>query len=123
MIRAKLLLVSILVCSACVRSDREPTYEKPASAKLLGIVPYDSFKAKPYQAQPFNNMPGADKNDSYAQGYQAGCQTMSSAVGEGFYRVHGPKIDPEKLTADAWYLRGYNDGATACTFVFDWELH
>ena len=70
----------------------------------------------------YTNMP-SDPNDSYSNGYQDGCQTMTSAVGEGLGRIRGPKIDPDKLTEDAWYLRGYDDGATACTFVLDWELH
>lgn len=122
MIRVFLLLVSILIIPSCTRSDREPTYERPASDKLFGIIPYDRFKPKPYQQQPIQNAP-ADPNDSYSMGYQAGCRTMSSAVSDGLYRVRGPNIDPDMLTTDAWYLRGYNDGATACTFVFDWELH
>lgn len=122
MIRVLLILCSITIISGCVRSDRDPTYIRPDSQNLLGVIPLDSLKPRPYQEQPLKEMP-ADPDESYAQGYQAGCQTMSSAVGEGLYRIRGPKIDPDKLTSDAWYLRGYNDGATACTFVFDWELH
>ncbi len=122
MIRSFLLLLSMLIIASCVRSDREPTYVRPASEKLFGLIPYDRFKPKPYQQQPIQNAP-ADPDDSYSQGYKAGCQTMSSAVAEGLYRIRGSNIDPDMLTTNAWYLRGYNDGSSACTFVFDWELH
>jgi hypothetical protein len=117
-----LLTVAILTLSCCVRSDREPTYVRPAKDKLFGVVPYDAFKIKAYQDSPFQNMP-SDPNDSYSRGYQAGCQTMASAVATGFWRIRGPKIEPDELTGDAWYLRGYEDASTACTMVFDWELH
>ena len=122
MFRGFLLLFITLIIVSCVRSDREPTYAKPKSEKFFGLVPDDIFVPKQYTDHPFQNIP-SDPNDSYSQGYQAGCQTMSSAVGEGLIRVRGPKIDTDKLTTDAWYLRGYNDGGTACTFALDWELH
>lgn len=122
MVRFVLLAMCVFAIASCTRSDREPTYVRPKSEKVFGLVPYDNFTPKAYQSQPQKNTP-ADPNSSYAQGYQAGCQTMSSAIGEGLFRLRGPKLDPELLTTDAWYLRGYNDAAAACTFVYDWELH
>lgn len=121
----KLLVLSIALISsisACKRSDREPLYVTPKSEAFLGIIPYDKFKARAYKNQLFTNTP-ADTEDNYSRGYQAGCQTMMSALGEGLFRTRGPKIDPEELTNNAWYLRGYEDGANFCHSNTDWEMH
>ncbi len=107
-----------MLISACARSDRE---QIPTSEKFLGVIHYNQLKPRAYRDQPFDYMPSGDS--SYARGYQAGCQSMSSALGESLYRLRGPKIDPEQLTEDPWYLRGYEDGAQICTFNLDWETH
>lgn len=62
-------------------------------------------------------------DDSYGAGFEAGCDTMVSAVGAGPMRLIKPKINPERLSNDQWYLRGYQDAASWCTFNLDWELH
>jgi hypothetical protein len=116
--KAGIILFSALIAASCTRSDRE---HLPAEDMFLGVVPYDQFKPIPYRKRSMEYMP-AD-NSSYAQGYQDGCRSFSSAVAEGLYRTHGPKFDANKLSDDPWYLRGFEDAATACTFVFDWELH
>lgn len=117
------VFIILAMLTSCVRSDREPVYKRrPEDKVFFGLIPKDVFIPKAYRMQSLKDMP-ADPDDSYAQGYQDGCQTMSSAVADGLYRVRGAKIDPEKLSSDAWYLRGYNDAAAACTFVYDWELH
>ena len=121
MARILLLVIVILSVAACYRSDREPTYVVPKSERLLGVIPYDILKPRAYRNQPFRNMP-MDSNDSYSMGYQAGCQTMTSAVNNGLFRVRGPKLEPTQLTGDAWYLRGYEDGATVCTGNIDWDI-
>ena len=117
-VRICALLIIVLAVTSCMRSDREHI---PASEKLLGVLPYDWMKPRAYRDRPYDGMPAG--NSSYAQGYQAGCQTMNSAMGEGLYRIRGPKIEPDKLTSDAWYLRGYQDGTHVCTFQIDWEVH
>lgn len=127
-----ILLAMIFIMTSCMRSDREHI---PMSEKFLGIVPYDWMKPRAYRERPFDGMPKIDKNyakihdedtpgkNSYAAGYQAGCQTMNSVAGEGLYRLKGPKINPDKITNDPWYLRGYQDGAQVCTFNLDWDTH
>lgn len=119
---AAVLLLLAISNTACSRSDREPLYVTPKSEAFLGIIPYDKFKPRAYKKQLFTNTP-ADTEDSYSRGYQAGCQTMMSALSEGLFRTRGPKIDPEQLTNDAWYLRGYEDGANFCHSNTDWEMH
>lgn len=61
--------------------------------------------------------------DSYGQGYEDGCATMSSIIGSGTFRLIKEKIDGYKLSYDDWYLRGFQDALDLCTFSFDWETH
>jgi hypothetical protein len=106
--------------ASCVRDDL-PYNPRPASDKALGLVPMDTFRPKAYASQQYKNTPV--DNTSYSEGFQAGCQTMASAVGEGLYRLRGPKLDADRLSTDAWYLRGYDDGGAYCFYALDWELH
>ncbi len=123
MTRVWLLMGCIVVLAACgERADRKPTYVVPKSERFLGVMSYDTFKPRAYQSRINTNTP-ADPNDSYSRGYKDGCQTMNSAVGTGLARTRGPSIKSDELINDAWYLRGYGDATTACTFVLDWELH
>lgn len=62
-------------------------------------------------------------DDSYGAGFEAGCDNFSAIVGEGTLRLIKPKFDVERLVNDQWYLRGYQDAATYCTFNLDWEIH
>ena len=115
------LLIMLLFVASCVREDL--THEqRPDSEMIFGTFPKDAFRPKAYRYQLRSNIP-SDPDSSYANGYRAGCQTMNSAVGEGLYRIRGPKIDPDKLSSDSWYLRGYNDGSAACFHTLDWDLH
>jgi len=66
---------------------------------------------------------GYQGGDSYGQGFQDGCDTHVSNMGPGGYRMVKPKINAHRLTTDAWYLRGFQDGGTFCTFRVDWEVH
>lgn len=61
--------------------------------------------------------------DPYGQGFSDGCDTAASAVGAGTIRLMRPKINAHRLAYDAWYLRGFQDASTVCTFRNDWELH
>ena len=62
-------------------------------------------------------------DDSYGAGFEAGCGNMVGVVGTGTMRLIKPKFDAHRLTTDQWYLRGYQDAASWCTFNLDWELH
>lgn len=62
-------------------------------------------------------------NDSYSQGWINGCKTAASQQAEGFYRLVKPVFDAERLSSDAWYLRGFQDAQDFCTLSFDWETH
>lgn len=62
-------------------------------------------------------------NDSYSMGFRAGCQTIMGIVGAGTMRMLPEKIDPEKLSGDKMYLRGWHDGDTYCNDRLDWEGH
>ena len=115
------IIMILLVITSCVRGDL-PIQERPDSEFLFGIIPLDIFRPKAYMHQMRKNIP-SDSEDSYTMGYQAGCQTISSAVGEGLYRLRGPKLEPDKLSNDPWYLRGYDDGTAGCFYSLDWELH
>ncbi len=118
--KSVLILMMLLLIASCVRADL-PRNPRPDSELFLGIIPFDLFRPKAYRSQIRKNTPNSD--DSYSMGYQAGCQTMNSVVGEGLYRIRGPKIEPEKLSEDPWYLRGYDDGAAGCFYSLEWELH
>lgn len=61
--------------------------------------------------------------DSYGAGFEAGCDVFSGTMGEGSMRLIKPKFDVDRLTNDQWYLRGYQDAASFCTFSIDWETH
>lgn len=113
-----MLLFCVLVVTSCRRSDRE---HLPDDEMFMGVVPYDQFKPVPFRKRQMDYIPAG--NESYAQGYKDGCRTFSSAVADGMYRLRGPKIDAEKMSDDPWYLRGFDDASTACTFNFDWEMH
>lgn len=63
------------------------------------------------------------QNDSYGQGYEDGCLVASSIIGSGSFRLIKAKIDGYKLSSDIWYLRGFQDAMSLCTFSFDWETH
>lgn len=62
-------------------------------------------------------------DDSYGAGFEAGCGNFVGVVGTGSMRLIKPKIDAHRLTTDQWYLRGYQDASSWCTFNLDWELH
>lgn len=112
-----IMLFSLTACGH--RFDREqiPVEEKA----FFGMIHKNQLKARPYRKQIFDHTPGGDS--SYDQGFQDGCRSATSAIGEGFYRTHGPKIDGFRLTEDPWYLRGFQDASTYCTFNLDWETH
>lgn len=112
------LIIIALITISCTRSDR---VQVPVEKKFLGLIPQDQFRPRAYREQIFDHTPTRDT--SYGAGFQDGCQTSNSAIGDGLYRTAGPKIDGDRLTSDAWYVRGFQDGATYCTFNLDWEPH
>ncbi|MCE3232037.1 MAG: hypothetical protein K0R98_294 [Rickettsiaceae bacterium] len=123
-----LVAISALMATGCTRPDRE---QVPPERKFLGISK-DQFKPRAYRDQIFDHTPFPDrtpqneyeqKEYSYESGFQDGCQTATSAIGEGLYRLRGPKIDADRLTTDAMYLRGFQDASTYCTLTLDWETH
>lgn len=64
-----------------------------------------------------------DTEDSYGKGYEDGCRTYMDVVGNGLYRVMGSAFDADRMLNDSWYLRGFQDAASFCTFRTDWEIH
>lgn len=113
------LIVGILfLFTACTRPDRE---QVPVENKVLGLIDKNQFKIRAYRKQIFDHTPGGE--DSYDQGFQDGCQTATNAMGDGFYRLRGPKIDADRLVEDSWYQRGFQDASSYCTFAIDWETH
>ncbi len=113
-----LAVVILILVTGCTRFDRE---QVPSDQKFMGLIDKGQFKARAYRKQIFDHTPDGD--GSYDQGFQDGCQTATSIIGAGLYRLRGPKIDADRLTSDPWYLRGYQDASTYCTFNLDWETH
>ena len=124
------IIASFLLLASCgTREDREPVDE---SKKFLGIINKDQFIPRAYRDKHFDHIPTPENTDmsryegqdeSYERGYQDGCQTATSAIGEGLARIRGPKIDANELSSNSWYLRGYQDASSYCTFAIDWETH
>ncbi len=122
-------IIAIIATTGCTRPDRKNV---PASKKFLGLIDYDQFKPRAYRNQAFDHTPypehtpqgDYDQNQySYETGFQDGCRTANSAMGDGLYRTRGPKIDADRLVEDAQYLRGFQDAANYCTNMLDWETH
>ena len=113
-----LLILTTFIAISCTRPDR---YQVPIENKVLGLIDKNQFKPRAYRKQIFDHTPGGDS--SYDRGFQDGCQTMTNVIGSGLHRVRGPKIDADLLTEDPWYLRGYRDASSYCTFTLDWEPH
>jgi len=112
-----LAIISLMGLTSCQRWDRE---QVPDSEKFLGVHT-EQFKPRAFRQQYFDHTPSG--NDSYSQGFKDGCQTATSAIGSGLARIKGPKIDGYRLSSDPWYLRGFQDASTYCTFNLDWETH
>ncbi|MDB2415429.1 hypothetical protein N9W34_06630 [Rickettsiales bacterium] len=92
-------------------------------------VPDDRLQERTMEVGP-ENMSGErmitayDGNeDSYGKGFQDGCDTFTGIVGAGLERTISPKYRPEQMVEDPWYLRGFQDGSSFCTFRMDWEMH
>jgi hypothetical protein len=120
-------IISLFLFGGCKRFDREYA---PPEREFLGLINKDQFIARPYRQQTFDHVPyplhdqeaNYTQDDlSYQSGFQDGCQSSTSVIGNGFYRTRGPNIDADKLTNDAWYLRGFRDASVYCTFNLDWE--
>jgi hypothetical protein len=60
-------------------------------------------------------------NDSYSRGFRAGCQTHMGIVGAGSMRLIPENIDPQQLSNDSMYFRGFNDGGAYCWARLDWD--
>jgi len=145
----KLLILAIISTSllGCKRFDREYV---PGPQKFMGLVNIEQFKPRAYRNQHFDHVPAprhdaeaiyenqkshityvgrpkyankVDQDQSYEKGFQAGCQTFASVMGSGLARIRGHNVDAEELSANPWYLRGYQDASTYCTLTLDWEVH
>jgi hypothetical protein len=123
------LLVLSISLFGCTRFDR--TYV-PAEQKVLGLINKDQFKAKAFRKQYFDHTPAPKydaqtmyegKDQSYEEGFQAGCQTFASIIGTGLARMRDSTVDADKLNENPWYLRGYQDASAFCTHSLDWEIH
>jgi hypothetical protein len=123
------LVVTAIIVGGCTRPDR--TQVRP-ERMFLGLISKDQFKPRAYRDQTFDHVPFPERTPqgdydgeqlSYERGFQDGCQTASSAIGEGLYRLRGPKIDADQLSTDPMYLRGFQDAANYCTSMVDWETH
>ena len=108
----------LITLSGCTRFDRPQVH---SSRKVMGIIDKNQLMPRAYRKQTFDFGPGG--NSSYDLGFQDGCQTATSAIGTGLYRLRGPKVEANKLTEDPWYLRGFQDASTYCTLTLDWETH
>lgn len=62
-------------------------------------------------------------DDSYGRGFEDGCHTATGIMGAGLLRLNKPRIYSDNLINDPWYLRGFQDASTYCTFRLDWETH
>ncbi len=118
MFRILILLSVVLFVSACERFDRPKV---PDQDKYSALFDKKQFQPRAWRKQIYDFTPGGDS--SYDQGFQDGCQTFTNVLGEGLYRLNGPRIEPDRLVSDAWYLRGYQDASSFCTFNLDWETH
>lgn len=67
------------------------------------------------------NLPSGD--DSYSEGFRAGCHTMIGVVGQGILRINKVDVDGYRMVEDKVYTRGWSDGSTYCTFSLDWDTH
>ncbi len=90
------------------------TEKKPSYFSMQSLMPRAARKNK------FANTPSGD--DPYSVGWRDGCDSIVSVVGSGLYQTITPKFESEKLTGDPWYLRGYRDGTSWCTFRLDWYI-
>lgn len=114
------LLFSCVAISACTigpspfDEGEVTTYEKPSYFSMQSLLPRAARKNK------FANTPSGD--DPYSVGWRDGCDSIVSVVGSGTYQMITPKFPTEKLTNDPWYLRGYRDGTSWCTFRLDWYI-
>lgn len=67
------------------------------------------------------NLPDGD--DSYSEGFRAGCNTMLGLVGTGYLRTLKINVDGHRMVEDKLYTRGWSDGANFCTFSLNYESH
>lgn len=81
----------------------------------------ESWKPRAFRKQIIYATPNGDS--SYDVGFQDGCRTAASVIGEGLYRVRGAKMDAQRLGEDPMYLRGFQDASNVCTLSMDWEVH
>tara|TARA_B100001564_G_scaffold92906_2_gene75683 strand:+ start:433 stop:915 length:483 start_codon:yes stop_codon:yes gene_type:complete len=105
-----------------------PTAKMPPNLQVTeDIVPGHRYEGygQPYNYYESTSYPVANEHDddSYGAGFEAGCDNMSSAMGAGSMRLITPKVDGYRLVNDQWYLRGYQDASSICTFQLDWETH
>lgn len=86
----------------------QPFYETPTGQPVDGTI-----------GEYNNNY----DNDSYGQGFEDGCKTYTGTMGVGTLRLIDEQIDGERMVEDEWYLRGFQDASSFCTFSLDWETH
>ena len=83
----------------------------------------EKFKPRAAREAIFTGTPGVGDDDSYSEGFKQGCQNITAAIGQGSFRLQSIDIDGFRLTSDPWYLRGYADASSDCTFMLDWDTH
>ena len=86
-------------------------YNTPTAAlkEVTQMTPYGMVKHK----QKSKNQYGGD---SYGQGFEDGCNNMTGIIGAGTMRLAKPRFETDRLVNDSWYLRGYQDASSFCTF-------
>lgn len=102
-------------------SEQGQLYTDPNNPAPDGWFARKKYLPRSARKAIFSGTPVGD--DSYSQGFQDGCDTQIATMGEGFFRFKKPKFDVPRLINDQWYLRGFQDAATYCTFRVDWEVH
>jgi hypothetical protein len=128
-----IIFMAVFLGGCNTRMMKRPDREYVAPENLfMGMIDKEQLTPRAYRDKYFDHAP-APKNDpqalyegnddSYERGFQAGCQTFTSAIGEGLARIRGHNINADELTTNPWYLRGYQDAASYCTFALDWETH
>lgn len=128
-----IIIIAVFVSGCNTRFMKRPDREYVAPGNLfMGMIDKDQFKPRAFRDRYFDHMPALKDDpqsmyegtdDSYERGFQDGCQTFTSAMGEGLARLRGHKINSDELNSNPWYLRGYQDAAAYCTFALDWETH
>lgn len=108
------LVIACLLLSGCYES-------LPDNTTFQEVFEKKRIKPRSMRKDMYGGFPMGD--DSYSVGFRDGCDTFSGVMGGAMMRLLPTKIDADRLSKDRWYVRGFQDGSTFCTFRIDWEVH